>query len=187
MNEDPRAENCRRYALNAEGKVIGVELVYYPNPIAEYELLSAVLVDETQSGDSHIAKVIGEFGSGAYLWMAWPHGNWAKETPFADHIPPGNPNQEFIISNPYQPPVQGWTPCIYIGDAEGNVHSDVIGNIALPGGRHVSYRLTFSRRSDVIVPPYQGDISARVAALEYGVTRIKTFLNEWDASQTETP
>ncbi|MCB0243722.1 MAG: hypothetical protein KDI12_09950, partial [Anaerolineae bacterium] len=37
---------------------------------------------------------------------------------------------------------------VYIGDGQGNVISDVIGGLGLPGGRHVCYDLVFRDRTD---------------------------------------
>ena len=154
---DPRSENCRGYA-ETDGKTSGVRLEHLPAPEATYELIRATLVDEVASQNNIVATVQvldkDNIQARVNCYLAWPWEGWQFPRGFENKLLPGNPNVPYqhMITNKYNP--GGFGPnskpgplAIYIGDGNGNVISDVIGGLGLPGGRHVCYDLVFRERT----------------------------------------
>lgn len=147
---DPRAENARRFATDG-GKVTGVELAYIPVAGSKWELVQAALIDEVAAQGNTIARVIVKDRNGidtqVLCYLAWPWGGWQGPGGMQNRLLPGSANYpyEHVITNTYSPPEQG-PLAIYIGDAQGNAISDVIGGLGLPHGHHVSFHLVFRER-----------------------------------------
>lgn len=154
---DPRAENCLGYA-ETNGKTTGVRLEFLPAPETKYELIRATLVDEVTAQGNIVATVQvldkDNIAARVNCYLAWPWRGWQFPQGFQDKLLPGNPNLPYqhMITNKYNP--GGFGPsaepgplAVYIGDSQGNVISDVIGGLGLPGGRHVSYDLVFRERT----------------------------------------
>lgn len=143
---DPRADNCKAFAKDSGGRIVGVELTYRENPNAKYQLYRVSLVDEPQNGigGPTVAKFqvlnkdniqVEERVYLAYPW--WSYGNW---------LLPGNANHEHFISNKYTPPERG-PLALFVGDEHHGVISDEVGGFGLPEGHHVSYSLVFRERT----------------------------------------
>jgi hypothetical protein len=147
---DPRDQNCRRFA-ETEGMVTGVELVHAPRPGTKYELVKATLIDERAAQGNTVASIFVKDRDGydvvsANCWLAWPwKGDVAQ---FEGRGRPGNPNYpiQHMITNAFNPSQQG-PLAIYIGDGAGNIDSDVIGGLGLPGGHHVCFQLIYRERT----------------------------------------
>jgi hypothetical protein len=176
--DDPRAQNCRAFRVDAAGKVIGVELEYVPVPSARYELIQVVLIDETEAAGQTVANftVLDKNGVQAYerVWLAWP---WPTMT---DRSLPGNPNSQHMITNGYNPPDRG-PLAMYVGDTGGNTISDMVGGLGLPFNRHVCYYMTWRERGSVEPDPEpepepNGDYGAVLERIASALERLTTHL-----------
>lgn len=151
MSDDPRAENCRAFHKDFDGKVDGVELTVVAVPGSTYALRSVALIDEAaaQGNTTAACFVLDKDGlpvGGERVWLAWP---WAggNDTSFPERGLPGNSNYPatHVITNGYWPPERG-PLAIYVGDAVGVVRSDVVCGLGLPLNRHVCYQMVFQER-----------------------------------------
>lgn len=146
---DPRTDNAKAFHTNSAGLVDGVELVYQERPWTTYQIVQARLVDEQSAAGNVVAKFVVVDCNGVplsenvYLAWAWPELLDGKSLP-------GNQNNEHMIYTPYNPPDIG-PLALYVGDAKGNINSDVIGGLGLPFKRHVSYYVAFKKRCGVNV------------------------------------
>jgi hypothetical protein len=143
MANDPRAANCQKFAVDAAGRVVGVELAVLQLPKAQYELIRVELIDENQAQGNTVAScyVLDKEGLqvGTPVSLAWP---WPDLT---DYALPGNPNNQHPITNRYFPPEVG--PLALCIRVNGVIISDIVGGLGLPGGHHVSFRATWRERS----------------------------------------
>lgn len=152
MSNDPRNANCQAYHTDASGKVDGVELTHFPAPETQYALLSVDLIGEAaaQGNTTAAIHVLKADGSPATVqcYLGWPWPGWTYPNHFGNTGLPGNSNYPYqhMITNAYNPSNDRGPLAIFIGDAQGNVLSDVIGGFGLPAGRHVCYTLTFKER-----------------------------------------
>jgi hypothetical protein len=150
---DPRAENCRAYHLAPDGRVDGVKLEYVPNPSTKYELIRCELIPEGDAGDTTVAhyQVLDKDNlmTGERVYLAWP---W-PEIKFRQL--PGNANGQHMIINGYDAAAGKVGPlALFVGDAKGEIISDVIGGLGLPNNRHVCYRLVWRERgAGTVTPP----------------------------------
>lgn len=139
---DPRAENCRAFTTDVQGRITGVSLSVIINPEARYALRRVELIDEVQAQGNTVATctVLDATGLqiGQVVELAWPFPT------LSEFALPGNPNNQHMISNGFLPPAIG--PLALCIRANGLIISDVVGGIGLPGNRHVSYRATFQER-----------------------------------------
>jgi hypothetical protein len=160
---DPRAENCRVYHVAEDGKVDGVELTVLPMPPGKYECKSVALINEADAAGNTTATIYVLDKTGApvmapRIYMAWPWDGYT--TTFAERALPGNTNYppNHIVTNGYDPTPADPTAtgqgllAIYVSDAAGNINSDVVCGLGLPGNRHVCYNILFQERSAVVVP-----------------------------------
>lgn len=155
---DPRAANCREFALNADGKVVGVELAVLPFPPGQYELAEVCLIDEMQAAGNINAYVFvnnraGGAVLGAKVYLAWPWSGQPGDITFKEKALPGNTNYppNHVIINGYNPFNAKGPLAIYVGTAAGEINSDVVAGLGLPFNRHVGYQLMFRER--VVAPP----------------------------------
>jgi len=177
---DPRAENCRGFLLDAAGKVVGIHLVHVPMPSARYALYRAEMLDEYQAQGNTVVTVtvLDEDGvqTAERAMMAWPFPELnAPESP----VGPGNAKNEFVAESPYSSNVIG--PLAFgVYDARGVLISDIIGGYGLPDRRHISGRVTFRERSEVIPEPEPepepGDLTGAVARIATAVERLAAHL-----------
>lgn len=153
---DPRAANARAFVLDANGKVVGVELEWVSRPETPWELVQAVLLDEYQAMGNTVAtySAIDERGleTPVNCFLTWPYPNMSKR------ILPGNPNRQHTITSTYPTDGRIGPLGLYIGDGAGNVQSDIIWGLGLPDNRHVCFFLTWRKRGSVVVtPPDDGE------------------------------
>ncbi len=192
---DPRAENCRGYA-EAGGKTSGVRLEYLPAPETKFELIRATLVDEETAMGNIVATVQvldkDNIPARVNCYLAWPWQGWQVPDGFENKLLPGNPNLPYqhMITNKYNPGGFGASAepgplAIYIGDAHGNVISDVVGGLGLPGGRHVCFDLVFRERTAGGEPGGEpgggggepgGDVAVQLQRIEEKLDRVLTHL-----------
>ncbi|MFN8445626.1 MAG: hypothetical protein U0175_32845 [Caldilineaceae bacterium] len=179
---DPRSENARQFTTN-NGMVTGVELAHIPVAGSKWELVQAALIDEASAQGNTVARVLVRDKEGidsqVNCYLAWPWKGWHAPSPFENKLLPGSANYpyEHVISNGYNAPVQQGPLAIYIGDAQGNVISDVIGGLGLPHNHHVSYHLVFRERgaTDPNTHPETdpgGDITERLQRIEDKLNRL---------------
>ncbi len=196
---DPRAENCRRFAVDAANKVTGVALTHLPAPTAKYELVKAELIDEETARGQTVAGVHVLDAAGlpcqVQCYLAWPWQGWQHPNRFENKLLPGNTDYPYqhMITNKFDPAGPG-PLAIFVGDRDGNVLSDVIAGLGLPAGRHVGYTLVFRERSAApapvepptpveppvtppVTPPVSGDLTETVAGLAAQLARIEAKLD----------
>ena len=187
--KDPRAENCRQFAMQ-DGKVAGVNLSYLPSPTAKYELAKVSLVDEDTAQGQIVATVTvldrENLPAQVQCYLAWPWQGWQFPAHFENTGLPGNANVPYqhMITNKYDPNQQQGPLAICIGDRDGNVLSDVIGGLGLPGARHVGYQLVFRERGEQTHDPIDGpddggdpttptgDLAAQLQRIEAKLDRL---------------
>lgn len=173
---DPRSENCRAFALNPAGLVVGVELIYQPQPAARYELIRVELIDEPTGGvgGPTVANCTVLDRAGVQIaervYLAWP---WPNLT---ERALPGNPNGQHMLANRYFPPSLG-PLALYVGDANGGIIGDVIGGLGLPLGHHVSFRATWQERGSE-PPPGEPPPGVDYAALLAEVQALRGDVRE---------
>jgi hypothetical protein len=178
-NLDPRAENCKRFAVNNMGKVIGVELIYIPMPNTKYQLYNVYLVDEISAVGRTVAKfnVINKNGIPVYenVAMSYPWTGNINDLKYS--LLPGNPNQEHIISNGYKPPEHG-PLAIHVGKTYAEINSDIIAGLGLPNNAHVSYQIVFIERdtSGEENPPPSSEIKEELKDIARAIYSINTTL-----------
>lgn len=192
---DPRAENCRRFAVDAANKVAGVALTHLPAPAAKYELVKVELIDEETARGQTVAGVHVLDAAGlpcqVSCYLAWPWQGWQHPNRFENTLLPGNTNYPYqhMITNKYDPAGPG-PLAIFVGDWDGNVLSDVIAGLGLPAGRHVGYTLVYRERSAApepakpeppdeppVVPPVSGELAQAVAGLAAQLARVEAKLD----------
>lgn len=149
---DPRTDNCKAFATNAAGMVTGVYLEVASILSSRYELVRAELVDEANAGGNTVATCAVLDANGIQtaetVYLAWPYPSMSD-----GKAPPGNPNNQHMMSGlTYNPPDMG-PGALYVGDNSGAPISDIIGGLGLPFNRHVCYRLTWRERSPVAPDP----------------------------------
>jgi len=160
---DPRAENCRANALDGAERVTGVELIVEKQPDTDYELVLAELIDEATAQGNTVATCVvlnaANIQTAAKVYMAYPYWPLAdaaqhagdSELRLANKLLPGNPSGEHATGNGYYPPAVG-PLAMFVGDAAGNICSDIIGGVGLPYKRHVCFRFTWRTRAQDEVP-----------------------------------
>ncbi len=140
---DPRAENCKAFALNAANKVVGVELAVDVYPERKYRLRRVELVDEAAAMGNTVATCIVYDKDGyqvaSPVRLAWPYPN------LTDSALAGNPNGQHMITNGYAPPNLG-PLALYVANDAGEPLSDIVGGLGLPYNRHVSYVAQWQER-----------------------------------------
>lgn len=173
---DPRNQNCKQFATDGGGRVIGVELDVREQLNSKYYCKSVQLIDETRAQGQTVATVSvydkTGFPVGDSVLLSWP---WPNLTISAY---PGNAKipAEHIISNKYFPPNKG-PLAIYVGD-KGSPNSDIVGGLGLPNGHHVSYSIVFVERGDTIDQPTDGepDGGSNDTELEIRVSKLESTL-----------
>lgn len=172
---DPRADNCKAYAKNSNGLIVGIELEVKYNPTAKYELYRVDLIDEVQNGvgGPTVAKfkVYDKAGIEApeRVYLAYPwfgYQNW---------LLPGS--TDHVISNRFDPPNKG-PLAIFVGDVNHHPISDEVGGFGLPEGHHVSFSLVFRERGavDPDGDGSQAEVLAAIAALDAKVVLLGEHL-----------
>jgi hypothetical protein len=184
LSTDPRAANCRAFAISTDGLITGVDLDYLEQPATPYQLVRVELIDEAANGvgGPTVATCTVLDGDGlavgARVYLAWP---WPNLTNDADHRGlPGNPNGQHTIVNKCYPPLIG-PLALYVGDSNGQPISDIIGGLGLPLGHHVSYRATWRARNTT-PEPTPVESPALVAALAAGFDRLSAALDRLQAA-----
>jgi hypothetical protein len=151
---DPRSANCQGYAENA-GLVTGVLLHVLERPTAPYALKRVELIPEAAAAGNCVARCTVVDAAGLpiseHIYLAWPYDG--ETANYTMKSLPGNPSGEHFISNGYTPPAPG-PLMIFLGDAEGQIISDVCAGLGLPKNHHVCYALVFQQRS-ADSPPQQ--------------------------------
>jgi hypothetical protein len=153
---DPRSANAKAFKLDGANYVVGIELQYVPMPSAPYECVKAEFIDEIQSNLSTVANLSVRDADGyetaERVWLAWPYPNVNYQDPETRGLP-GNPNHQHMITSGFKPPAIGPLQ-MYVGDANGQPISDIIGGLGLPYNHHVCFNLIWKWRG-VIVPPVE--------------------------------
>ncbi len=146
-NKDPRSANARAHAMQ-DDKVTAVHLTVHTRPAQRYHCTHVAVIDEVAAGGRTLCTVMVLDQAGALLSaqdarLAYEYSGQSNQ--FATYLPASNDKGEFIITN------KGWPPALFplavvVLDAEGYIDSDVVGNLGLPLGHHVSFVITFQER-----------------------------------------
>ena len=151
---DPRAENCKASKI-VNGLIMGVELAYVPNPSLKYELIRCGLIDEPTNGvgGPTVASCVvldkDNIQTTERVFLAWPWPGMKD-----GHGLPGNPGGQHMISNKYNADKGEKGPLgLYVGDANAVPISDLIGQVGLPNGHHVSYHFIWKERGAAPIEP----------------------------------
>jgi hypothetical protein len=174
---NPLAENCQAFKLDANGKVVGVELGITKIEGAKYEVHSVRLRDEIEANGQTVAACsvydAQGFPTGEQVRLTWP----GAQPPFQDSGLPGNPTNTHVISNGYIPPKLG-PLALHVGGFNAPT-SDIVYGLGLPFNRHVSFDVVFRAKS-IVVPPPVDDTALRVAKLD-------KWARDWSASHPGEP
>lgn len=178
-------ENCKGFQLDANGKVVGVQLGIYAVTGSRYEVYSVRLRNEYEAQGNTVARcqVLDKVGvnTGRSVRMAWP---WNGGTSFDGSALPGNPSNEHFVSNKFFPPNLG-PLCLYVG-AHNVPESDIVFGLGLPLGHHVSFDVVFRERGAVVIPPIDppapdlADVLRRLGRLERA---FDVLTKEWDGGK----
>lgn len=172
------APNCQGFKLDANNKVVGVQLGITVVPGAQYEVYSVTLIDEVAAQNNTVANctVLDRNGisTGRPVSLGWP----GRGPAYPNSLLPGNPNNQHIITNGYIPPALG-PLSLFIGPKEAPI-SDVVYGLGLPLNRHVCYTVIFREKGAVTVPPAgDTDLTAvlnRLQALEQWRSQLGQYL-----------
>lgn len=171
---DARSENAKKFALDATGKVIGIELGITTVPNAKYEVYSVSLINEYDANGQTIAscKVIDKNGieTGEQVRLAWA----GKNIPFQDSALSGSGNNVHVISNGFTPPNLG-PLALHVGGFNAPT-SDIIYGFGLPFKHHVSFNVIFREKGSIPAP--NTDLEKRVIALEKALTQHAQMLTD---------
>jgi hypothetical protein len=121
-------------------------------------------------------------------WPYWPAEDAAlhvtgPEQLLQNHLTPGNPDNKHVIGSTFKSTVIG-PLALYVGDANGNPISDIIGGLGLPDNRHVCFMLTWKERSAPVgTGPLPEDETATDAATL--ADKVRWWMEEY-ARQLET-
>ena len=151
--------------------------MFVPNPSTLYELIRVELISEADAGGATVANCTvldkEDIQTGERVYLAWPFPN------LTDKVLPGNANGQHMITNGF--PAHDGTIgplALYVGDANGQINSDLIGGLGLPDNRHVCYRVTWRERGSVVdpgEPPVTTDPTAVVTALNRIAAALEAF------------
>jgi len=170
---DPRAENCRGYAVDGSGKVVGVELAVVAHPAVPYALLHVELIDEASAQGNCVAtcRVLDREGVqiGVPVALAWP---WPDLTEYAY---PGNPNGQHPVTNGYTPAALG--PLALVPYQGGQVVGDAVGGLGLPNNRHVSFVATWRERGAAGGDNPEPDAPPQDSEVELSLQHIEQMLD----------
>lgn len=142
QSADPRAPNARDHATDKNGKVTGVFINVHRTPGARFVCQSVRLIDENEAQGNTIIRVKFTGASGPLFLATGYQGN---ATSFDDFLPDSSGHGELVMAGSgakFYPPNLG--PLAVVVRENGQIISDVIGNLGLSRGAHVSYEVVFS-------------------------------------------
>ena len=177
MSIDPRSENAKRFMVDSNGLVVGVELEYQEIPSSMYQLIRAEVIDEKTSAGNTVANfyVADEkgFPVSENVVLAWPWPNIEKSQGT------GNPDKKHMITNGFDPMKTKGPLALYPVDGNGNVIGDKIGGLGLPYNRHICFNLVWQKRSTNTIPPIDDGTGNTNNSTEVQVlNNIYTLLNK---------
>jgi len=149
-------DNTQNFMLDNSGKVIGIDLAVIPIPGSTYECVGVRLVPETEAQGQNIATIMvldeDNTPKSAPVYLGWPFDGTTRLT---NRSLPGNQNYpaQHVISNSFDPKSMRGPLAVYVGGADGNIVSDVVGGLGLPYGHHISFHVTFRERAAGVVTP----------------------------------
>jgi hypothetical protein len=171
MANDPRAANCRKFMVDAQGEIVGIELVVKQSPSAMYECYRAEMLDPYHSGGNAVAKAVALDANNVEVAETIVKG-WPYPTLDGDGSPAlsGNSNNEWEISSKFEADKVIGPLAFYIIDTQGRIISDIVAGYGQAKGYgHIGGRVTFRLRGTVappIVPP-TGNLELDIRNLAY--------------------
>ena len=179
---NPLSENCQAFKTDAQGRVIGVELGITPINGAKYTVHSVRLRDEIEANGQTVAAcavydALG-FPTGEQVRLTWP----GKQPPFDGSGLPGNPNNVHVISNGYNPIMDGKTNfgplALHVGGFNAPT-SDIVYGLGLPFNRHVSFDVVFREKSITVPPPDDTD--------KERIDKLEAWARDWSRNHPGGP
>lgn len=144
-SNDPRRLNGRSHEMT-NNKVTGIHLTVHVKPERTYKVRNCYLIDEAAASGQTVCKVkvFGKDGMEQPADVRLATGYNGQDDKFDEYLTAGNAGNEFVITNKFWPPSLG--PLAVVILANGQIDSDVAGNIGLPFGHHVSFYVEFIER-----------------------------------------
>lgn len=132
---DPRnVLNSRRHVQNQS-----IHLTVHASTNNKYRASYVESIfDSAGNAGKHIARVSVPTGFNGKVILAFPYGGGED---FANEIP-HSVGQDIVITAKFTPPSLG-PLAIYLKDNNGNRVSDIVANIGLANGSHISFNITF--------------------------------------------
>lgn len=165
-------QRCLEFRTDPSGKVIGVKLGITKIPNSKYEIAFVGFRTEEESRGQSIAQcsVLNREGinTGTPARLSWP----GQGPTFEQSLLPGNPNNQHIIVNGYNPPNMG-PLAIHLGSKDAP-ESDIVYGLGLPYNRHVGYDIVFRERG-VHVDPVIDDPSSDLESLRKEVRELQLW------------
>lgn len=142
---DPRQPNGRAHAMT-DNKVTGIHLTVHAKPERKYRVSNFYLIDEQAASGQTVCKVKvkGKTGQDVPADVRLATGYNGQDDRFDEYLVAGNAGNEFVVTNKFWPP--GLGPLAVVILQNGQIVSDVAGNIGLPMGHHVSFFVEFTER-----------------------------------------
>lgn len=134
--DDPRATSADHHGPNA------IHLIVHERPDRPYRCANVEAYGPThiKGGGRTVAYVNQPDGKSVVLATGY-HGVAGEYDSKILHAP----GQEIVVTAKFNPPNNGGL-AIFLTDDAGNIISDEVGNLGLPGGQHFSFSLTFAKR-----------------------------------------
>lgn len=131
---DPRDhKNSRRHEVNHS-----IHLTVHKDTANEYRASYVTSIfDDNGNGGQHVARVFTPTGFNGQIILAYPYGGGEE---FANEVSHAI-GQEIIINGKFTPPNLG-PLAIYLKEGGKRV-SDIVANMGLPQGHHVSFEIHF--------------------------------------------
>lgn len=142
---DPRQANGRGHVMTND-KVTGIHLTVHVKPERKYRVSNFYLIDELAASGQTVClvKVYGKDGREKPADVRLATGYNGQDDKFDEYLTAGNARNEFVITNKFWPPSLGPLAVVILNN--GQIDSDVAGNIGLPFGHHVSFYVEFIER-----------------------------------------
>lgn len=136
---DPRRPSASHHEVR-EGLVTAVHTQVHVLPEKAYRCTSVSVIDEQSAGGRHVAYV-GQVGGAETVALFTGYGGGLTFDNTLYHAA----REEVVIDGGFDPPDLG-PLAIALVDSQGNILSDVVASLGLPGRHHVCYVIEFSRR-----------------------------------------
>lgn len=138
-------DNCKKFVVDSNSKVVGVELQIIPVEGAKFKIDNCRLENEYEAKGKTIAyNTLPKSADGYRVALCYPYEGKPE---FKNILFPGNDKGEHPIINEYSPPSLGYLS-LCIVDRDKKVVSDILRGLGLPYRRHVSFRVVWDFKDE---------------------------------------